>query len=93
MLLEGTHMDVNALLLALLIGAVAGWFAGQLVQGTGFGLLGDIFVGIIGALAAAAVLPILGLSLGGGMIAAIIAATLGAVTLLLVVRLIRQASA
>ena len=39
-------MDVNALLLALLIGAVAGWFAGQLLQGTGFGLLGDIFVGI-----------------------------------------------
>ena len=38
-------MDVNALLLALLIGAVAGWFAGQLLQGTGFGLLGDIFAG------------------------------------------------
>ena len=45
-------MDVNALLLALLIGAVAGWFAGQLLQGTGFGLLGDIFVGIVGALVA-----------------------------------------
>jgi uncharacterized membrane protein YeaQ/YmgE (transglycosylase-associated protein family) len=92
-LLEGTHMDVNALLLALVIGAVAGWFAGQLVQGTGFGLLGDIFVGIVGALVAAAVFPILGLNLGGGIIAAIMATTLGAVTLLLIVRLIRQASA
>ena len=84
-------MDVNALLLALLIGAVAGWFAGQLVQGTGFGLLGDIFVGIVGALVAAALFPTLGL--GGGIIAAIMAATLGATILLLIVRLIRQASA
>ena len=58
-------MDVNALLLALLIGAVAGWFAGQLVQGTGFGLLGDIFVGIVGALVAAALFPTLGFSAEG----------------------------
>jgi uncharacterized membrane protein YeaQ/YmgE (transglycosylase-associated protein family) len=86
-------MDVNALLLALLIGAVAGWFAGQLLQGTGFGLLGDIFVGIVGALVATAVFPTLGLNLGGGIIAATMAATLGAVILLLIVRLIRQASA
>ena len=86
-------MDVNALLLALLIGAVAGWFAGQLVQGTGFGLLGDIFVGIVGALVATAVFPTLGPNLGGGIIAATMAATLGAVILLLIVRLIRQASA
>jgi uncharacterized membrane protein YeaQ/YmgE (transglycosylase-associated protein family) len=84
-------MDVNALLLALLIGAVAGWFAGQLVQGTGFGLLGDIFVGIVGALVAAALFPTVGL--GGGIVAAILAATLGAAILLLIVRLIRQASA
>ena len=86
-------MDVNALLLALLIGAVAGWFAGQLLQGTGFGLLGDIFVGIVGALVATAVFPTLGLNLGRGIIAATMAATLGAVILLLIVRLIRQASA
>ena len=86
-------MDVNALLLALLIGAVAGWFAGQLLQGTGFGLLGDIFVGIVGALVATAVFPTLGLNLGGGIIAATMAATLGALILLLIVRLIRQASA
>jgi uncharacterized membrane protein YeaQ/YmgE (transglycosylase-associated protein family) len=86
-------MDVNALLLTLLIGAVAGWFAGHLVQGTGFGLLGDIFVGIVGALVAAALFPTLGLNLGGGTIAAMVAATLGAVSLLVIVRVIRQASA
>jgi uncharacterized membrane protein YeaQ/YmgE (transglycosylase-associated protein family) len=84
-------MDVNTLLLALLIGAVAGWFAGQLVQGTGFGLLGDIFVGIVGALIAATLFPTLGL--GGGIIAATMAVTVGAAILLLIVRLVRQASA
>ena len=87
-------MDFNTLLsLTLLIGAIAGWFAGQLVQGTGFGLLGDIFVGIVGALVAAVLFPILGLNLGGGTVAGIVAATLGAAILLLIVRLIRQASA
>ena len=66
-------MDFNTLLsLTLLIGAIAGWFAGQLVQGTGCGLLGDIFVGIVGALVA-----VLGLNLGGGTVAGLVAATLG----------------
>ena len=41
---------LTALLIALIIGAIAGWLAGLLVQGTGFGLLGDILVGIVGAL-------------------------------------------
>ena len=85
-------MDVNALLLTLLIGAVAGWFVSQLLQGTGFGLLGDIFVGIVGALVAAVLFPTLGLNLGGGTIAAIVAATLGAASLLLIVRLIRASA-
>ena len=86
-------MDMTvALLVAVTIRAVAGWLAGQLVQGTGFGLLGDIFVGIFGALIASALFPSLGLHGGGGILAAIIAATVGAVILLLIVRLIRQAS-
>ena len=63
------------------------------MQGTGFGLLGDILVGIVGALIAGALFPSLGLHLGGGILGAIIAATLGAVILLLIVRLIRQATA
>jgi len=84
---------IAALLVAAIIGAVAGWLAGQLFQGTGFGLLGDILVGIFGALIASALLASLGLNGGGGILAAIIAATVGAVILLLIVRLIRQASA
>jgi uncharacterized membrane protein YeaQ/YmgE (transglycosylase-associated protein family) len=85
-------MDLTALLVALIIGAIAGWLAGQLVQGTGFGLLGDILIGMAGAIIASLLFPTLGLHLGGGMLAAIIAATLGAGILLVIVRLIRQAS-
>jgi uncharacterized membrane protein YeaQ/YmgE (transglycosylase-associated protein family) len=88
------NMDMTAaLLVAVTIGAVAGWLAGQLEQGTGFGLLGDILIGIFGALIASALSPSLGLHGDGGILAAIIAATLGAVILLLIVRLIGQASA
>ena len=54
-------MDLTALLIALIIGAVAGWLAGQLVEGTGFGLLGDILVGIVGAVIASLLFPSLGL--------------------------------
>src|SRR6478735_3216540 len=61
------------------MGAVAGWLAAQSVHGTGFGMLGDILVGIFGALIGSALAPSLGLHGGGGILAAIIAATVGAV--------------
>lgn len=87
-------MDMTAaLLVAVIIGAVVGWLAGQLLQGTRFGLLGDILVGIFGALIASALFASLGLHGGGGVLAAIIAAVLGAIILLLIVKLIKQASA
>ena len=86
---------MTALLIALLIGAAAGWLAGQLVQGTGFGLIGDILIGIAGAVMAALLFPLLGigLTLGGGILGAILVATIGAVILLLIVRVIRQVMA
>ena len=88
-------MTVTALLLTLAIGAIAGWLAGQLVKGTGYGLIGDIIVGIVGAFIAGVLFPRLGLglTLGGGVIGAIVAATIGAVVLLLIVRLVRQMTA
>ena len=43
------HMSAESLLVILFVGAVAGWLAGQIVQGTGFGLVGDIIIGIVGA--------------------------------------------
>ena len=84
------HMSGESLLIILLIGAIAGWLAGQIVQGTGFGLIGDIIIGIVGAFIASWLFPQLGIHLGAGIVAAIIAATIGAIVLLVIVRLIRR---
>ena len=80
------------ILAALLIGAVAGWLAGLIVRGAGFGLLGNIVIGIVGALVASWLLPRLGVNLGdGGAIRDIINATIGAVIVLIILSLIRRA--
>ncbi|TYR34897.1 GlsB/YeaQ/YmgE family stress response membrane protein [Mesorhizobium microcysteis] len=84
-------MGVESLIVFILIGAIAGWLAGQLVKGYGFGLLGNIVVGIVGAFIAGLLFPAIGISLGGGILAAIIHATIGAVILLVLIRLIKQA--
>src|ERR1041385_9302181 len=73
------RLTAESLVIILLIGAVAGWFAGLVVQGTGFGLIGDIVIGIVGALLAGLLFPALGIHFGAGIIAQIIAATVGAV--------------
>ena len=86
---------LEALLIALIVGGIAGWLAGLVVQGTGFGLVGDIVVGILGALIAAFLFPALGiaLTLGGGLLGAILLAFFGAVILLLVVKVFKQITA
>ena len=60
------------------------------MKGGGFGLVGDIVVGIIGAVVAGWLLPRVGLYIGGGFIAAIINAVIGAVIVLFVVRLVKR---
>jgi uncharacterized membrane protein YeaQ/YmgE (transglycosylase-associated protein family) len=75
----------------LVIGIVAGWLAGKLVRGGGFGLVGDLVVGIIGALVGGYLFAALGVSGGGGVVGSIVVATVGAVVLLFVVRLIKSA--
>lgn len=84
-------MDLGALLITLIIGAVAGWLAGLIVRGGGFGLIGNIVLGIIGAFVASWLLPQIGISIGGGMVGSIIHATIGAVIILLIVMLIKRA--
>jgi uncharacterized membrane protein YeaQ/YmgE (transglycosylase-associated protein family) len=88
---KGTSMSIEALLITLIIGAIAGWLAGLIVKGYGFGLLGNIVVGIVGAFIASFLFPLAGLSLGGGYAGAIISATLGAVILLFLIRVIKRA--
>ena len=84
-------MDAQSLIIFLIVGAIAGWLAGQIMRGGGFGLVGDIIVGIIGAFLAGMLFPRLGLHIGSGLLGAIISATIGACILLFLVRLIRRA--
>lgn len=74
----------------LIIGAIAGWLAGVLVKGGGFGLLVDILVGIVGAFIGGWLAGVLGIGIGGGIAASIVTATIGAVVLLLILRLLRR---
>jgi uncharacterized membrane protein YeaQ/YmgE (transglycosylase-associated protein family) len=75
----------------VLIGLVAGWLAGTLMKGGGFGVIGDIVVGVLGALLGGFLFSSLGLSSGGGLLGSIIVATIGAIVLILLLRLIKRA--
>ena len=83
-------MTTESILIWLLIGAIAGWLAGLVVKGGGFGLIGNIVVGILGAFVGGWLFPQLGLSLGGGMIDAILFATGGAIVMLVVISLFQS---
>ena len=74
----------------LVIGVIAGWLAGKIVEGAGFGLIVDIIVGIVGALIGGWLAGVLGINIGGGLISSIIVAVIGAVILLFVLRLIKR---
>jgi uncharacterized membrane protein YeaQ/YmgE (transglycosylase-associated protein family) len=84
-------MGIESLLVFLIVGAIAGWLAGIIVKGFGFGLIGNIVVGIVGALIAGWLLPRIGIVIGGGIIADIINAVIGAVILLLIIKLVKRA--
>lgn len=77
------------IILFLIIGAVAGWLAGQIMKGAGFGLLGNIVVGIIGALIGGLIFEALDIATYG-LIGSLITALVGAVVLLFVIGLIKK---
>ena len=83
-------MTLEGLLIVLVVGAIAGWLAGQIMRGTGFGLIWNIVIGLVGALIGGWLLPRLGIIIGGGILAAIINATIGAVILLAIVSLVQR---
>lgn len=85
-------MSLETLLIWLLIGAIAGWLAGIIVKGYGFGLVGNIVVGILGAFIGGWLFGALGIGAGYGIVSAILGATVGAVVLLLIIRVVRRAS-
>lgn len=84
-------MGPEGLIVFLIVGAIAGWLAGLVVKGYGFGLLGNIVVGIVGAFIAGWLLPKVGIVIGGGVIANIINALIGAIILLLLIRVVKSA--
>jgi uncharacterized membrane protein YeaQ/YmgE (transglycosylase-associated protein family) len=83
------QMSGQSLIVILFVGLVAGWLAGKIVRGTGFGIIGDIIVGILGAFIAGWVFPRLNIHLGTGLVEEILFSAIGAIVLLLIVRLIR----
>jgi uncharacterized membrane protein YeaQ/YmgE (transglycosylase-associated protein family) len=84
-------ITAQALLIFLIVGGIAGWLAGLIVRGFGFGIIGNIVVGIIGAFLAGWLLPMAGIVIGAGIVGAIINALIGAIILLVIIGLFRRA--
>jgi uncharacterized membrane protein YeaQ/YmgE (transglycosylase-associated protein family) len=85
-----TNMSMETLLTILLIGAIAGWLAGKIVEGYGFGFVGNLVIGILGACIGGYILPRLGI-IPASTLGNLLAATLGAIVLLVVLGLVRRA--
>jgi uncharacterized membrane protein YeaQ/YmgE (transglycosylase-associated protein family) len=83
-------MNSHGLIAWIIIGAVAGWLAGVFVKGGGFGLIGDIVVGVIGAFVGGWLAGVLHIQVGGGWISSILTAAVGAILLLLILRAVRR---
>ena len=83
-------MALSSLIWFLLIGLIAGWLAGQVMKGGGYGIIGDMIVGVIGALIGGWLFGQLGIHTGG-LIGAIITAFVGALILIFLLRVIRRA--
>ena len=86
---DSMYMSNESIIVILVVGIVAGWLAGKVVRGTGFGLIGDLVVGVAGAFVASWLFPRFGIHLGTGIVSEIVFSALGAIILLLIVRLIR----
>jgi len=82
------HLSGEGLIVILVVGLIAGWLAGKVVKGNGFGLVGDAAIGIVGALIGDWLLHRFGVHFGFGIISLIINATIGAIVLLLALRLV-----
>jgi uncharacterized membrane protein YeaQ/YmgE (transglycosylase-associated protein family) len=84
-------MAIEAIIIWLIVGAIAGWLAGLVMKGGGFGIVGNIIVGIIGAIVAGWLLPRVGIIIVGGIVGQIVNAFIGAVIVLFVIGLLKRA--
>ena len=84
-------MALEGIIIWLIVGAIAGWLASLIMKGgSSYGLVGDIVLGIVGAIVAGWLLPRLGILIGGGILGEIINATIGAIVVIFVVRMISR---
>jgi len=83
-------MSTHNIIAWLIIGAIAGWLAGVFVKGGGFGLIGDIIVGIIGAFIGGWLAGVLHIHVGTGWISTILTAAAGSIVLLIILRAVRR---
>ena len=83
-------VEIDSIIIMLVVGAIAGWLAGQIVRGFGFGLIWNIIIGIIGAFIGVWLLRQLGFHPFAGFIGSIVNGTIGAVILLVIVGFIRR---
>lgn len=84
-------MDVQTILIWIIVGGIAGWLAGLIVRGFGFGILGNIVIGILGAIVGSWLLGMMGVVFTTGILNAILTALIGAVVLLLIIRVLKRA--
>jgi len=82
-------MSTEHLLLFLVIGVVAGFLAGKIMRGAGYGLVGDLIVGVIGSFIGVWVFGLLGIA-AGGILGLLVASVVGALLLLFVIRLVKK---
>jgi uncharacterized membrane protein YeaQ/YmgE (transglycosylase-associated protein family) len=82
------YLSNQNLLVIILVGVIAGWLAGKIVRGAGYGLIADMAIGMIGAFIGQWLLSHLHIRLGTGIVSAIVNATMGAVVLLAVLKLL-----
>jgi uncharacterized membrane protein YeaQ/YmgE (transglycosylase-associated protein family) len=84
-------LGTNNLIVVLVVGLVAGWLAAKIVQGTGLGIIGDIIIGVIGAFIGRWLFTYFHFRIGVNFwVDAILTATVGAIVLLVAIRLIRR---
>jgi uncharacterized membrane protein YeaQ/YmgE (transglycosylase-associated protein family) len=83
-------MTIDALITLIIVGAIAGWGASQIVKGFGYGIIGNVIVGVLGAFLAGWLLPRIGVHIGTGLVGQIISAFIGSVILLFIFGLFRR---
>lgn len=87
---QAETMVLSGFFAAVIVGGLAGWLAAKLMTGGGFGLLGNVILGIAGAVLAEWLFPILGISLGSGFLGSLLSAIIGAAIVLAVIRMVKK---